>query len=342
MPKSHRNRPQAWLERDLCREHLRRLCYRREASPETRCSRGGGSRVTPKASHSPSCSFFVVVSRSASVHRRLPGPILLFRSGLWWPAWPGPLGDGDVAQTWVCQVGPDARHLVRVRLAGPACLPLIVPNLPRPTGCHSCTYTCTCSSPHLSHEGLCPVPLCAPLDPWSSLAPLPCPQLFPRLLLGLALRLQATPSGSTRLPQTLGLRAAPGGTHACLTPATRAASELQCQSPPCVQVTCHGLALGGESLPGPSSGLPRSPPETHHAPRLWACRGLMGGGEQGKCMLTCTLSREQFIPQGLVPLIHCHPCLAYQKTRGPNTSLSICTKTARQVKISERHTVCLI
>lgn len=168
---------------------------------------------------------------------------------------------------------------------GPACRPCLpAPHCTQPTQAHGMSHLHLQLTPPVTRRALsCPA-LCSP-GPLVLCGPSALSPVISQASTWLCSQAPSyTPSGSTRLPQTLGLRVAPGGTHACLTPAMRTASELQSQSPPCVRVTCHDLALRGESLPGPSSGLPRSPPDTHHAPKLWACRGLMGGGEQGKCI----------------------------------------------------------
>ena len=63
----------------------------------------------------------------------------------------------------------------------------------------------------------------------------------------------------------------------------------------------------------------------------------MGGAERGECMPTCTLSWGQFILQGLVSVLG---VLEHQRTK--RLPLYPQIKTARQAKISEQHTVCLI
>lgn len=98
--------------------------------------------------------------------------------------------------------------------------------------------------------------------PRPSVALLPCPRLFPRLLPGLLsgfkppleiLISSPKPSDSGLLLEA----------PACLTPATGAVPKL-----PLCPGHLHGLILGGGSPPGPSSGLAHSPAETCHTPGL--------------------------------------------------------------------------
>ena len=175
---------------------------------------------------------------------------------------------------------------VEGQLAGPPCLPLVL----------TCPGPWDVTSAPAAHRQLSPqgIVLCCPAlrspAPLVLCGPLPCPQFFPRLLPGLALRLQATSSGSTQLPQTLGLRAAPGGSHL-----PHPSHQGSPKAPPVPRSLPWSHLRGWVSTwpqlwprPLPSRDLP--------CPRAAGPQGLMGGAEWGECMPTGTLSWGQFIP----------------------------------------------
>lgn len=198
----------------------------------------------------PSGTTFLFLERGGSLDPALQG----WASG--GPAWPCNCGTG----TWP-RLGSDGElrpsALVRAQLARPC---LRSPHRIPPAPSHVCpsysgpwdTTPTPAAHPTCPTKGLVLSHSVLPWT-WSSVALLPCPQVFPRLPPGLALGLQGdqhitptfckTPSSSTRLPRALRLRAAPEGpTPVSLQPRR----QLLCSIPKAhrAQVPLPGLTLG--------------------------------------------------------------------------------------------------
>lgn len=151
------------------------------ASPGMGCSHGGGSRVPPEASYSLTCSsslFFVSGSKRPSDAALQVRPLVTCLA-------PSPRG-------WGCSpdLGLPGARMLGARLAGPTCLLLLAPHLPRPThalpavvprdvtpaahpSCHTKGFVLSCSAFPGSSDPLwplCLVPALSQASTW------PCSQ----------------------------------------------------------------------------------------------------------------------------------------------------------------------